>query len=179
MNEMNKMNEMNEMNLEEAHEKYFGIANEYEKNIPDDLSQREIEKTNAIFLDNISVQGNQLHSQIISFTLFETIPSSQANFVKNVRINTKYQHLVNFIILEVGGQRMDKIYYDIYDVLIKYYDIPNDGLIPMDILMRGLPRLLWHSIVIRIEFKEEVDANNDIVTPRRYSNIMNNVNFIA
>jgi hypothetical protein len=177
------------ISLEDAHDKYYKDSiNEPEKNIPKDEEDRLL--TNKLQYSKIMYDFSYIigdNKKTYKISLFK---DTNCRFVKNVKINKKYHSNIDYVELAANGETIDRVYYSIYDILVKYYNIKNNNnaddygcerckrcsndyyLIPIDMLLRGIPAIQYTQIYVIIHFKENRGyiKDFDLISAEYYDN---------
>jgi len=114
------------------------------------------------------------NNTIISFTVYEI----KTIWIKNLRINIRPE-LVDFIDFNIGGQRIDRIYYQFYDVFVKEFfpdqdQIPDDFfIVPCNYFINGIPTLRLHEMKLIIHLKEKISEKISETVRFRYDTFKN------
>ena len=77
-------------------------------------------------------------------------------FYKNLSTNIP-KNLIDYVYIEVGGQRVEIVYYDIYDFLQhEFYPNSTDNLVPSTLFHTGIPALCHHETNIKFVLKDVI-----------------------
>jgi len=143
------------VSAEEAAEIFYGAQNLYLKDMKTVKNQFDLEYVRTC---NIQQHGTCRHNFTFNLSYF------RSHFVRNIRMSMPIDK-VDYVDLILGGQRIDRIYYKLYDVYIKefYSDyeeknpVLNLHLIPFPVLSEGIPLFSHHDVQIYVVLKKNIE----------------------
>ena len=135
----------------------YEITRGKQTRLTDNISLYDInDKINFLGSEKIEIEGLQKYNDIDYYRhiTFKIEKKSGYFFYKNLSTNIP-KNLIDTILITIGGQRSETVYYNLYEYLQhKYY--PNSlssDLVPSTLFHFGIPALYYHDIDIKIILK--------------------------
>ena len=161
---MNHMELLNDDKIKELSSEYLHIQDRYINNNPN--------------LELMNFKGKQIDQRIVEpnpFLNFNKIfPSisydiyyDEEEVLGNIFIPDYFIDEIESFTIEIGGIRVDKVYYKFYNILQNIYDM-KDAL-PIHILKCGIPYMQYHKVRIDLNFKKNIELSTTKNRPIRYN----------
>jgi len=142
------------------------------------LNTQERDINNNPNLELMNFKGKQIDERIVEPIPFlnfnKNYPSisydiyyDEEEVLGNIFIPDYFIDEIESFIIEIGGIRVDKVYYKFYNILQNIYDM-KDAL-PIHILKCGIPYTQYHKVRIYLHFKKNIELSTQKNRPIRYN----------
>ena len=129
-------------------------------------------------LELMNFKGKQIDERIVEPNPFlnfnKNFPSisydiyyDEEEVLGNIFIPDYFIGEIESFTIEIGGIRVDKVYYKFYNILQNIYDM-KDAL-PIHILKCGIPYMQYHKVRIDLNFKKNIELSTQTNRPIRYN----------